>query len=61
MRPTASSTSSRFTLKVLAKGTDDSLVADGCIQERSCKVTIDTGASVTINKPDIVAGMLERS
>jgi hypothetical protein len=45
---------------VLTKWTEDSLLADGWIQERPCRVTIDTGASVSIARPDIVAGLPER-
>jgi hypothetical protein len=52
--------SPRLTVNVLAKWTEDSLIADGWIQERPCRVTIDTGASVTIARPDIVAGLPER-
>jgi predicted aspartyl protease len=33
---------------------------DGWIQEKPCRVTIDTGASVTVARPDIVAGLPER-
>jgi hypothetical protein len=50
----------RFTLKVLAKWTEGSLTADGWIQEKPCRVTIDTGASVTVARPDIVEGLLVR-
>jgi hypothetical protein len=45
---------------VLAKWTQDSLIADGWIQERPCRVTIDTRASVSIARPNIVAGLPER-
>jgi hypothetical protein len=56
-RPPASSPPSpRFTLQVLTNGSDDSLIAEGWIQGRPCRVTIDTGASVTIARPDIAAG-----
>jgi hypothetical protein len=44
---------------VLAKWAEDSLIADGWLQERPCRVTIDTGASVTIARPDIVVGLPE--
>ena len=50
----------RFTLNVLGRGDTDSLVAEGRIQGKPCRVTIDTGASVTIARPDIVAGQPER-
>jgi hypothetical protein len=45
---------------VLTKGTEDSLIAEGWIQEKPCQVTIDTMASVTVARPDIVAGQPER-
>jgi hypothetical protein len=45
---------------VLTNWTEDCLIADGLIQERPCRVIIDTGASVTIARPDIVAGLPER-
>jgi hypothetical protein len=47
-------------VNVLAKWTEDSLITDGWIQERPCRVIIDTGASVTIARPDLVAGLPER-
>jgi hypothetical protein len=50
----------RFTVKVLAERAKDSLTADGWVQERPCRVTIDTGASATVARPDIVAGLPER-
>jgi hypothetical protein len=55
----SSITPPRFTLKVLAKWAKGSLSADGWIQEKPCRVTIDTGASVTVARPDIVAGLPE--
>jgi hypothetical protein len=45
---------------MLAKWANRSLTADGWIQEKPCRVTIDTGASVTVARPDIVAGLAER-
>jgi hypothetical protein len=45
---------------VLAKWTEDSIIANGWIQERSCQVMIYTGASVTIARLDIIAGLPER-
>jgi predicted aspartyl protease len=44
-------------LAELAKG---SLNADGWVQEKPCRVTIDTGASATVARPVIVAGLPER-
>jgi hypothetical protein len=45
---------------VLSKRTDDSLIAEGWILEKSCRVPIDTGASVTIAKPNIAAEQPQR-
>jgi predicted aspartyl protease len=56
----SSITPPRFALKVLAKWAKGSLTADGWIQEKPCRVTIDTGASVTIARPDIVEGLPEK-
>jgi predicted aspartyl protease len=36
------------------------LTADGWIQEKPCRVTVDTGASATVARPDIVARLPER-
>jgi hypothetical protein len=33
---------------------EDRLIAEGWIQEKPCRVTIDTGAFVTVAKPDNV-------
>jgi hypothetical protein len=59
-RSESSVTPPRFTVKVLAEWAEGRLTADGWIQERPCRVTIDTGASVTVARPDIVAGLPER-
>jgi hypothetical protein len=60
-RPSTSPTSPpRFTLTVLAKGTEDRLVAEGRIQEKPYRVTIDTGAFVAVAGPDTVVGLPER-
>jgi predicted aspartyl protease len=45
---------------VLAKWTKGSLITGGWVQEKPCRVTIDTGASATVARPDIVAGLPER-
>jgi predicted aspartyl protease len=45
---------------VLAEWAKGSLTADVWIQEKPCRVTIDTGASSTVARPDIVAGLPER-
>jgi hypothetical protein len=37
------------------------MVTETWIQEKPLQVTIHTGASVTIARPDIVAGQTERS
>jgi len=50
----------RYAVKVLAEWAKGSLIADGWIQEKPCQVTIDTGASATVARPDIVAGLPER-
>jgi predicted aspartyl protease len=50
----------RFTVKVLAEWAKGRLTADGWIQEKPCRVTIDTGAPATVTRPDIVAGLPER-
>jgi hypothetical protein len=57
--PESSTTLPRLTLKVLAKWTEGSLIADGWIQEKPCREIIDTRDSVTIAKPDTVAGLPE--
>jgi hypothetical protein len=49
----------RFIMNVLARRTNGSLIAEGWIQDKPCRVTIDIGASVTIVRPD-VAGQPER-
>jgi predicted aspartyl protease len=45
---------------VLAEWAKGRLTADGWIQEKPCRLTIDTGASATVARPDIVAGLPER-
>jgi hypothetical protein len=45
---------------VLDEWAKGSLIADGWIQEKPCRVTIDTGASATVARPDVVAGLPER-
>jgi hypothetical protein len=47
--PASTPSSPQLTVNVLAKWTEDSLIADGWVQERPCRVTIDTGASVVIS------------
>jgi hypothetical protein len=50
----------RFTVEVLAEWAKGRLTADGWIQEKPCRVTIDTVASATVVRPYIVAGLPER-
>jgi hypothetical protein len=50
----------RFTVKVLAEWAKGTLTTDGWVQEKPCRVTIDTGASATVARSDIVAGLPER-
>jgi predicted aspartyl protease len=50
----------RYAVKVLDEWAKGSLSADGWVQEKPCWVTIDTGASATVARPDIVAGLPER-
>jgi hypothetical protein len=44
----------RYAVKVLAEWAKGSLIADGWVQEKLCRVTIDTGASATVARPDVV-------
>jgi hypothetical protein len=37
-----------------------SLVTQGWVGDKPCQVTVDTGAYVTVAKPDIAAGLPER-
>jgi hypothetical protein len=50
----------RYAVKVLAEWAEGSLLADGWVQEKPCRVTIDTEASATVARPDVVAGLPER-
>jgi hypothetical protein len=52
--PTSPSSPPRLTLNVLAKDTEDRLVADGWIEEKP------RWAFVTVARPDIVVGLPER-
>jgi hypothetical protein len=49
-----------YTLSVSEKYGHESLYAEGPIGDKPCLVTINTGASVTITKLDITAGLPER-
>jgi hypothetical protein len=44
----------RYAVKVLAEWAKGSLIADGWVQEKPCRVTIDTGASAIVARPDVV-------
>jgi hypothetical protein len=50
----------RYAVKMLDEWAKGSLIADGWVLERPCQVTIDTGASATVARPDVVAGLPER-
>jgi hypothetical protein len=50
----------RYAVKVLAEWAKGSLIANGWVQGKPCRVTINTGASATVARPDIVAGLPER-
>jgi hypothetical protein len=52
--------SPRYAVKVLAEWAKGSLISDIWLQEKPCRVTIDTGASATVARPDIVADLPER-
>jgi predicted aspartyl protease len=45
------------TLSIIAEGTRNRLVAQGWTVDKRCSVTIDTGAAVTVVRPDIAAGL----
>jgi hypothetical protein len=47
-------------LKVITENTEPSLVTQGWVVDKPCLVTVDIGAYVTVVRPDIVAGWLER-
>jgi hypothetical protein len=40
--------------------TDTSLVTQGSVSDKPCLVTVDTGAYITVVRPDIAAGWPER-
>jgi hypothetical protein len=44
----------------MTEKTDTSLVTQGWVGDKPCRVTVDAGASVTIARPDIAAGWPER-
>jgi hypothetical protein len=49
-----------YAVKLLAEWDKGSLIADGWVQEKPCWVTIDTGTSATVARPDIIVGLPER-
>jgi hypothetical protein len=58
--PTLSPSILCFTLNVLAEGSYHSLIAEGWILNKTCRAVVDTWASVTIARLEIVAGQPER-
>jgi hypothetical protein len=46
-----------YALRMRDKHGHDSLHVKGWIREKACLVTIDTGSSMTIPRPDITAGL----
>jgi hypothetical protein len=47
-------------LTVITENADPSLVTQGWVGDKPCLVTVDTGAYVTVARPDIAAGWPER-
>jgi hypothetical protein len=47
-------------LTVITGRAGPSLVTEGWVDDRPCLVTVDTGAYVTVAKPDIATGWPER-
>jgi hypothetical protein len=58
--PASSPSSPHFTLNVLAKGSNNSLIGEGWKRDKPCHVTINTRVSETIARPDIIAGQPEK-
>jgi hypothetical protein len=58
--PATPLSTSQFTLNVLGQETYGSLIAEGWIQGKPCRVTIDIGTSITVAQPDIFAGQPKR-
>ena len=58
--PASSPSTPQFTLNAPGQGPHDSLIAEGRIQGKTCRVNIDTGSSVTIARPDIFTGQPAR-
>jgi hypothetical protein len=49
-----------YALTGVTEQTDTSLVTQGWVGDKPCRVTVDTGAYVTVARPDIAAGCPER-
>ncbi|XP_069674352.1 membrane-associated guanylate kinase, WW and PDZ domain-containing protein 1-like [Periplaneta americana] len=56
-----SSPSPRLVLKPVDRRCDDGLIAEGRIRGRPCRVLVDTGAMLTIARPDVVRGLPGRA
>ncbi|KAJ4443007.1 hypothetical protein ANN_04656 [Periplaneta americana] len=56
-----SSPSPRLVLKPVDRRCDDGLIAEGRIRGRPCRVLVDTGAMLTIARPDVVRGLPGRT
>jgi hypothetical protein len=48
------------TLIVVTERNENRLFAQGLVEDKPCSVTIDTGAAVTVVRPNITAGLPER-
>jgi hypothetical protein len=49
-----------YTLSMSTRKDDDRLNTKGWIADKACLMTVDTGASVMIGRPDITVGLLGR-
>jgi hypothetical protein len=58
--PASALSAQRHALTVISENIDPSLVTQGWIGDKPCLVTVDTGAYVTVARPDIVTGWPER-
>ncbi|XP_069698171.1 uncharacterized protein [Periplaneta americana] len=56
-----SSPSPRLVLKPVDRRCDDGLIAEGRIRGPPCRVLVDTGAMLTIARPDVVRGLPGRT
>lgn len=55
--PASSPSTRRFTLNVLARRSDNSLITDCCIEDKTCHLPKDTRTSWAITSPDTTAGL----